>query len=84
MSVVLQYVSSIAGRLFTLTITVTGKNAVEAVMAMACPKIGKGRAVAIRQTNTRHRQTNTTTQHNTRYELLTIRTNSNRQRHYSS
>ncbi|KAI2509655.1 hypothetical protein MHU86_4775 [Fragilaria crotonensis] len=52
--------------------------------ALACPKIGKGRAVAIRQTNTRHRQTNTTTQHNTRYELLTIRTNSNRQRHYSS
>ncbi|KAI2500086.1 Reverse transcriptase (RNA-dependent DNA polymerase) [Fragilaria crotonensis] len=51
---------------------------------LACPKIGKGRAVAIRQTNTRHRQTNTTTQHNTRYELLTIRTNSNRQRHYSS
>ena len=34
MSVVLQYVSSIAGRLFTLTITVTGKNAVEAVMAI--------------------------------------------------
>jgi hypothetical protein len=34
MSVVLQYVSSIAGRLFTLTITVTGKNAVEAEMAI--------------------------------------------------
>jgi hypothetical protein len=30
----LQYVSSIAGCLFTLTITVTGKNAVEAVMAI--------------------------------------------------
>jgi hypothetical protein len=34
MSVVLLYVSSIAGRLFTLTITMTGKNAVEAVMAI--------------------------------------------------
>jgi hypothetical protein len=34
MSVVLQYVLSIAGRLFTLTIAETGKNAVEAVMAL--------------------------------------------------
>jgi hypothetical protein len=33
---------------------------------MACPKIGKGRAVAIRQTNTRHGQTNTVTQHKIR------------------
>ena len=34
MSVALQYVLSIAGCLFTLTITVTGSNAVEAVMAI--------------------------------------------------
>jgi len=33
---------------------------------VACPKFGKGRAVAVRQTNTRHRQTNTRTQHKMR------------------
>ena len=33
-SIVLQFVSSIAGCLFTLTIAETGKNAVEAVMAI--------------------------------------------------
>ena len=40
MSVVLQYVSSIAGRLFTLTIAETGKNAVEAVMAILEEVVG--------------------------------------------
>jgi hypothetical protein len=39
-SVVLQFVSSIAGCLFTLTIAETGKNAVEAVMAILEEVVG--------------------------------------------